>query len=643
MHVPGTTQYEALAPSNRFEACLEALNDETSSRAPRPDVVAFFKQKLEIARMDASAADFYWALTNNLSIMTLEGKQAIFKPSCSQERVVQHVLRRLADNQAVRTIYLAARRTWKSAICANIIYEFTKRTPGCTSAVLAHRDDTLQEIFSKYEYAYAFDKLQPSTRKANTYELVFDKLRSQIKAFNANSTRAGVLHGFNPRGVHASEASHYENSHEMFSGLLIAVPSPPVSSIVLLECRGGFPEGYVYEKVKQEIQEPGSSGFDLLFDGWPQRNDATTPFKTEYQKQKFFDSLTDDERAVMTALDLKLEQVHWWRETYRSVYFHGDHAEALREWNKDNPLTPMDAFQGVDEKVFDSVKVDSALKVATGPTWVGNLVPPTPMMVAGRLHVWETPVPKAVENAASGNLSIWEEPQAGCQYVIGADIARGSLGASSGDYNVAVGICRQHRVQAFRARTRMPWVEFIDLLRLVSKHWHDAVMNIEANYRPELIGELARTDRVNCLYIRPDAKRTDIRGETGERYGWEMTAGTKRMLIHKIQEKLHYEPELFSDALLLREMQVFRSVQSAPDRDPTYRGAMGKGQHDDIVIAFGLALWADYDTPNIPKLVEPINLAKQPETIHDQWLAQVERMRRDNDAEGWDAVYDDVS
>jgi hypothetical protein len=69
---------------------------------------------------------------------------------------------------------------------------------------------------------------------------------------------------------------------------------------------------------------------------------------------------------------------------------------------------------------------------------------------------------------------------------------------------------------------------------------------------------------------------------------------------------------------------------------------MGKGQHDDVVIAFGLALWCDYDTPNLPK-IEPAPAPDQiPETIHGQWLAQVEHMRRDNDGEGWDAVYDDA-
>ena len=649
--VPGTDAYESLSWYDKFDCASEAVQAEAESRHCRPDWLSFFKGKMEFARATIvfGLKDLEWDMRHDFFIEgRIEGKLGrhpiLLKPYESQEGVFAHVYGKLRAGKQVRVIYLGGRRSAKTVTGAAVCYPYIAHYPGRKGILVAHKDDSLRDIFDeKYAYALKQDPLRPATRIENKYELIFDEQHSMLRAVNGNSTSEGVGHGLWWDAIHVTEAGHLEpeSSHRLMSGLLIAQENNPSDpAIAFVETRGGYPEGWAPDKVHAELKEPGSSGFDLIFNLCFNRHDAKIPFDSESSKLKFSESMTEDEIRVKARFGLSLESINWWRTTYRSIYLSRadlSEQEAQAEWKRDNPFSPDEAFQSEGTSVFPSGLVAEAAKIAadTPPPWEGHIFLPGPRFEHGFKRVWKTAQPE-LKKALGGQLVIWEHPQEGCSYCFGADPAI-SEGVDA-DPSAIYGICRTCRTKAFRIRAKLdPERDFFDIIRAVSVHWNDALINPETNFRPEMVRWLAETDRQRFLHIRRDPSKTERTRGVEDDYGNLMTQITKRQAIHILQKTLKTEPALLSDKMLLAELPhvTLKWSRSADGPLPKYVIGRSGGSHGDVALSASMALWADAEAVLPVRRPAPKPVLEET-SIHAQWLASVKEMQKNRDDVGHD-------
>jgi hypothetical protein len=631
---PETAPYDGLTLAERVEALLETIEHERTRLRPDLACITWLEGMLAYERGALVVQDPYWDLTHNFLITPADSDSTISRshapvrlsPKPQQDEILRYIETCRQANIPAWIVVPKVRQSKVTTLALLSVLQHVSRNGGKNGLLMAHDEPTMLDIFGRLKFAFENDPLRPSEKISNRRELIFDKLNSQIKTRVANTPSEGVAHGTRWAAVLGSEAGFYdpEGSYDLVQGILIAVHQAPTWSVVIFEGRGGMPAGWFYDVNMQEMKSPGSTGFKQFFLPVFRRDDATLPFESALAKAKFLESLTEPERILMGHYGADLEQVHWYRETYRTKYAGGDERRRRRNFEQDNPLTLLQAFQSYEAEVFDSIQVDIVRsKARAKPPTHWTIRPGTSqgceVVAAGARLVYATPAPQ-LARGSKGELAVWETPQPGHRYCFGVDIAWGDL---KGDNSSVFGICRDCRTVAFRLTTKDRWWVFLDTVRAVSKHWNDARINPESNFRPEFVDQLAHTDRRAYLYMRRSPTRVDVNESVLPRWGWNAQGGTKRQLIHALQERLVTEPALLADEMLLGEMGTFGATINKTGTAVNYTGARGTN-HDDVVIAAGLALWCDLDD-----ILPAQDEVEAPETLAEQVRRQVEEMSLD--------------
>lgn len=284
---------------------------------------------------------------------------------------------------------------------------------------------------------------------------------------------------------------------------------------------------------------------------------------------------------------------------YRNTFLYdikapvGSLAEKWQLMKQEHPSEFMECFQSTGDSAFDQSKLNDLALATRMPKVVGDLTQMGRLTRDGA-YIKGTPVP-AVTRKDKGPLAIFERPMLGHRYAIGVDVAQGKI---KGDFSVAMVFDRDMRVFVARYQARVGPKAIRDAARLLSKYYNDALICIEDNTAPEIIEDLAATDRSTLLYWRREADRTTAKTKLTKAYGYHMTTPSKKYAVHHTQDLLDREPGIFKmDSVLIEEMITF--PQSMDGRgNVVYLGVPhGTGLHDDVVIAAMLALVCDKDMP----------------------------------------------
>ena len=194
------------------------------------------------------------------------------------------------------------------------------------------------------------------------------------------------------------------------------------------------------------------------------------------------------------------------------------------------------------------------------------------------------PVKKAAYPENENRLHMWDRCMAGRRYVVSADVALGQKGA---DYSccqvIKIGDGHQLDEQVASWHGYIDPYNFADIVLALCWYYNEALAAVEVNsfgmatntrlmrdYEYENIYRFKRMDRLKHFM-------TDI-------VGFWTDYKSKRSLIAHMSKMMLDNQVIIRDRYLIDEL-----------RDFTEDGAEGEGAHDDIVMAFAIALYCGHE------------------------------------------------
>lgn len=324
------------------------------------------------------------ALCCLLKIKTKSGPPIAFKPEVWFEEQ-----RRFHESRTGRDVVLKARQVGFSTLELARDLQFALCNPGTNTMVVGAERDASNKLFLQLRTMYYGLRdygIAPETKYDNVRELYFPALDSSVQVLESGSSessaekkgRSGTVHR-----LHSTETAFYQYGTTTMGALLNCVP--PTGEVVIESTPNGA-QGMFYDLCQMAMAGRG----EYTFHFWPWL------IHREYERAPrpgFDPRPRDKHEEKMRAMGATDAQVQWWRDQVDNPMIGLD--KAMQEY----PLDPISCFKRSGRPFIDGDSID----------WMMGMIRE----------------PIRTEERASGQLRIYEEPQQGESYVLGADVAEG--------------------------------------------------------------------------------------------------------------------------------------------------------------------------------------------------------------------------
>lgn len=556
------------------------------------------------------AKDFFIFIERNLVIKEKMTKQLVPLHDVlnwEQRMLLEHVIDDLRHGRPIRYIILKARQMGISTLIEALCYWWTSTHRYVTSVIIAHEKNavgTLYKMFRRY-YEYSHPHFQPDRKYNTKQELVFDVddqvkkayqeegltppgLQSEIKTMVAadGKGRADNINFF-----HGSEVAFWDDSADIVSSALQAVPMAP-ESFVFLESTANGIGGYFYDE--WQLAKRGESQFTPLFFAWWEHDGYELPADPEDIGH------TDDEEDDLIELfkEAKIPESQWWRKIAwrrrKKLEFRTDPKKFYQEY----PSTPEEAFLASGRPVFDTKMLQKMEKIALDnakkfPYKCGEIVKNSDVTSTQKFIFREM---RRVGETDPSPLRLWWLPEKGKKYVIGVDVSEGiEIESSKGrepDFSVIDVIDVKSRKTVARWRGYIDPDKLGEVVFAIGKFYNDALVGVEVNNHGIATAAYLKNNFYRNLYMRESSEDEQFQVRT-TKFGWATNKKTKPIMISELQRAVREGDIIDLDIVFIRE------AMSYVKKDDGSMAAQ-EGQHDDCVMAKAVALqmadWAPYDT-----------------------------------------------
>lgn len=501
-----------------------------------------------------------------LKIRTKSGKLVPFVLNPPQERLYNTIRDRFNAHKPVRVIILKARQMGFSTLSEALIFWATATQQNVDSMIIAHKDESTANLFamSKLYYDELPDVIKPMRRASNAQELVFDRpaqskvksdgLRSRIRCATAGGKGQG--RSYTLRNVHMSEFAFWPgDKRQTFTGIMSAVPREAGTMVIVESTANGFDEFKELWDAAVEAQRSGDEdGFIPVFFAWWEMPSYRTPTPSGFE-------LTPEEAEIKAAFGLDDEQIYWRRRTIKDECG-GD----INLFKQEYPATPDEAFISTGTPVFDA---ESIIRRRAA---VQRLTPKR-----GRFRYdydgLKITSPRW-EDDPRGEITIYNEPEAGKPYVIGGDTA-----GTGSDYFIGQVLDNTNGKQVAVLRHQTDETFYTRQMYCLGMYYNTALIGIETNYSTYPVMELQRLNYPR-QYVRQSLD--SYTGKMQQSFGFVTSPHTRPTIIDNLKAVVRADISLIQDFDTLGEMLVFVY-------DERHRPEAMQGKHDDLVMALAIA------------------------------------------------------
>jgi hypothetical protein len=471
------------------------------------------------AGAEVDAVDGYAAAA--LRILDRRGRLRRLIPNAAQ--------RQFALRRGRRNIVLKARQMGLTTWIAARHFAAVVTRPGTVALQVAHTMEAAQQMFLIVrrfiehlppDFGRWFEITRDTMR-----EICFARRDSRYIVATAGNEHAG--RGLTIRHLHASEVAAWPGRPEQTMAALLAAVPP--EGTVELESTPRGAGGYFYSawlRARERSADP--LGFTPHFFPWWMEPANALPLAPG----ESLAPLSDEELALIERQELSLEQIKFRRSVRAELG-----ALAAQEFAED----PAECFLLSGRPVFDVAAIEARLRALPAP----------------------------LECRENGAELVWLAPQAGRQYIVGADVAEGG----GGDFSAAVVFDAATGLQCAELCARWPLARFAQALDALGRRYHAALLVVERNnHGHAVLYALEHTFSYPRLVRHADGKT-----------GWLTTAQTRPQAIQALAAMLRDAPQAFASRRLLEQCRSFCYLEN---------GAMGAlpGAHDDLVMASAIAL-----------------------------------------------------
>lgn len=534
--------------------------------------------------------DFPFFADQVLQIQTMEGERKKLTFNKPQQILHEIVEKHIAPKRLVRIIALKARRMGFSTYFSARFYWKTSRKHNRYTAQITHEPEATDTLFKMVKRFYNFSPpdTRPEIKQNNAKLLEFNTkdgqgLDSAFRVSTADKPDFGS--GQLVHYLHLSEVSKWNSgtASSLLTSVLQCVPKEQDTEVVFESTAKGvggeFHDRFWGARYRIIVDRLDENGKPVIVETINESAETENVYTAVFLPWFVFPAyrrpvpdgfeLTVDEAKMKARHNLDDEQIMWYRVTLANEC-NGDRSIMKQEY----PSTPIESFISTGRPVFDNEKLYLLLHNATKPRMRYECIPSTLQWRADPDH---------------GRLLVWQEPLAGHQYIIGADVAEG---LAKGDASVADVIDWATGEQVAHWHGKIPPDEFAYLLIALARRYNTALVAPERNNN----GLTTVTCLFNAKYPRLYVEMVpDPPGKPRKRYGWVTDgngrgSGTRALIINNLIAELNSGKHGINCAGTYEEMLAFKY-------DDTGRAEAEGSRHDDRVMSIAIAKYVRVITP----------------------------------------------
>jgi hypothetical protein len=488
----------------------------------------------------------------------------------AQRVLIKEIERQHRLNKPIRTIVLKGRQLGISTCTEAVLFSWCFMFPGTNHLVLSKSREDSEMLFEMTKLMWDTSWFKPmfTPTRSSAKRLSWAETLSNFRVATAKG--ADVGRGATLHGVHGSEVAFWDDAEDIMTSMGPALPYKP-GTIVVLESTANGVGGFFYDEWQKASR--GESDYVPLFFPWWKHHEYQIPRSSLRVRDLNGDELEMLEQGVLLngrRYKLTINQLAWRRRAIMNE-FRGDPEMFQQEY----PNNPEEAFLSTGRNVFD----------------LGHLYQcydPDVQRARGILELHQGKIKFYPDS--TGSLTVFKRPDryGRQEYVLGADCAR----TNYGDPACIQVLNRVTKEQVAIWRGHVTPNELAEIIDVLGRWYNEAVVNIEIEGGgAAAIAVLQHLNYPNLWRWRWPDRPIHKLGSSA--YGWSTNGRTKPWMISNMQHMLR------SNALLLHDTSTYQELREYTHTDwGEMRPASTEG-HDDTVMALGVAIMADVESPPV--------------------------------------------
>ena len=467
------------------------------------------------------------------SLFQIPNKEGITVPF-----ILNGVQSRFALDMTGRDIIVKARQEGFSSLIEAMFLVDCISMDNIRAVVIAHDKESTQKLFNRVKfYINNMKGAKPFLEYDSKSEITFPKTNSSFYIGTAGSKQFG--RGDTIHRLHCSEVGFWETGRDILAGLMQAVPG---SGQIVLESTGNGVGNFFHRRAKAALD--GETNSKLHFFPWYAHSEYKIPPPAEFE----FDA---EDIEFQDTYSLEPSQTFWYLNKMREMMDGPSDDEGYKLFLQEYPTTFDEAFKFSGGKFFTSVER-------------------TDLSIVDKTSKYER---------------VCKKPLPEHDYSIGIDIG-GGVGL---DYTVIqiIDLTEGEQVLEWRANLIQP--EFIGP-RVVEygRRYNNATLIPESNNHGYLlIDYLKRNYQINKIFRQERVRTKGVKRSI--EYGWFTSDKAKFHLCDHGRTVLGRGFKFYS-RILEEELLSFEEKETQGE-SRVKRLSAPKGEHDDCIIAFMLALY----------------------------------------------------
>lgn len=549
-----------------------------------------------------------------LTIRTKDRGVIPFRPNWAQSRVIQEVERAEDEGRPARIIVLKARQLGISTVTEGLLFCYATTRPNTNAVVVAHDGGSSEHLFNITKHFYETWEYRDlfKTRYATKRQLTFDSNGSNVWVMTAEHTEAG--RGRTIQAAHFSEMAFWTEPSEAMLAFNAAIPPLPGTLVIIESTANGmgnfFEEEWISAKSGQTDYVP------LFFPWWEHyeyipcqgfvcQNGTCDKCQSESKGLR----PRDDEERQLLKLGCDLPHLAWRRWAVPNRCF-----GSVDMFHQEFPSTDDEAFLVSGVNAFPEVHLREVYQPLTPQ--VGSL-----MLDPNNGRV------RFIEDRA-GPLKLYKKPSSDSdwgQYFIGADPCYGTDPDRGGDWAAVQVINRHNHEQVATFHGRINPIAFADELAKLGRYFNNAMISVETDGPGYgTIGRL--TGLYDNIWHHRVSDRLPSQQRSKSVLSWKSDWKRKHQLIGKLAETIERKDLILHDVRTYKELRGYTFYGQRGYGD-SY-GPAAKDQHDDLVMALGIAVFCESTEPRVthyeqrpPKTLEDLDHVYGPDLVGADWDA----------------------
>lgn len=557
------------------------------------------------AELGHCIGDARYYLENYHVVLTEQRGAKTLKFWDSQEIIYAKIVEIQLDGRPVKLVILKARQVGSSTLSEGLVFHKTIFNRGCNTIIVAQDPERAAHLFDMSRRAY--DALPWWMRPEKRYEakglyMDFDKadeMERQIKPGLQSKIVVGAANKMSDAGRGQTfRAGHFSELAEWPEGGLLSKSLFPTmnadDTLLFMEGTAKGRQGFWYEWCTR-VENGEIPGWDFCFVEYYRVKKYSIPIKGEFvltPEEEHIKERVKEERNFT----ISNETLNWVRaQKIIFIATTGDEFDFYGEY----PCTPLEAFQTSGICAFPKRLLQKIRETTVHrPIWYGELEfnlnrKADRLRLYGEegtndLHFVENGerLPPATEDGT--RLRVWERPEPGVEYYLGADVAMGDGGDLSSAFVMKVGRGQHPDVQVAEWNGWINATNFAYLLAGLGYWYNECEISCEMND----VGKLTNSELFRIIEY-PNIYRwkhvDKIKNFITDYFGWMTNHKTRDIIISKTREALMEGTIILRSDYLIDKMMAFT-------RDEDEGRYEGRGTPDDPVFSMMICRYCAHES-----------------------------------------------